>query len=211
MHPDSRTSTWRSRAAFTLAELMVTVGIVGITSASALVLGARTFNILKSSNDLTLASQCLQERMEQIRSSGWTTLTSAEIAEPDDDDTIEDELDTEGDLTTEVLDEPTEFPDDIQDTEKSDPGLTPVMEKALTSAADLLDVVETVTVAKYPQPGTPIKIRRNKDGSVQVLSHEAELVYEDMVKVVLELSWKSRATAQTRTVVAQTVITKSSQ
>lgn len=190
---------------------MITVGVLGITSACAMVISARSFNLLRSSNESTLATQCLQERMEQLRSVGWATLTSAEIAESDDDDTLEDATDTTGDLTQEVLTEATEFPDDLTDIAESDPGLLPVMAVALTSATDLRDVVETVTVTKYPQGSTPIRIRRNKDGTTTILSHNADLVYEDMVRVLVVFSWRSNANARTRTVAAQSIITKNTQ
>lgn len=190
---------------------MVTVGIVGITCASAMVLSARSFNLLKSANETTQSSQCLQERMEQLRNLGWMSLTSKEIPEGDDDDTIEDEADIVGDLTQEILVEPTEFPDDLTDTTESDPGLLPVMEKGVASSAELKEVVETVTVAKYPEGSTPIKVRRNTDGTVTVLSHNADLVYEDMVRVVLTVSWKSKNSGTTRTVAAQSIITKNTQ
>ena len=190
---------------------MITVGILGITSACAMVISARSFNLLKSSNESTLASQCLQERVEQLRSAGWTTLTSSEIAPTDDDATLEDALDATGDLTLETIIETTEFPDDLTDTEDSDPGLLTIMANALASGTDLREVVETVTVAKYPEGSTPIKVRRNADGTTTILSHNADLVYEEMVRVVLQLSWKSNANGRVRTMAAQTIITKNTQ
>jgi hypothetical protein len=190
---------------------MVTVGILAITSASAMVLSARSFNLLRSANESTLASQCLQERMEQLRGAGWTTLTSREIPEPDDDDTADDAADSTGDLTQEVLTETTEFPDDLSDVAESDPGLITLMAKALVSAADVKNPVENVTVAKYPEGSTPIKVRRNADGTTAIVSHNADLVYEDMVRVVLQFSWTSKTDGRTRTVGAQTIITKNTQ
>ncbi len=176
-----------------------------------MVLSARSFNLLKNANESTLATQCLQERMEQLRSVGWTTLTSAEIPDSDDDDTSDDTADSLGDLSGEILTESTEFPDDLADTDDSDPGLLPVMEQALTSAADLSEVVETVTVAKYPEGSTPIKVQRNADGTTTILSHNADLVYEDMVRVVIQLSRRNKADGRIKTVSAQTIITKNTQ
>jgi hypothetical protein len=85
------------------------------------------------------------------------------------------------------------------------------MALALASAADLREVVETVTVTKYPVGSTPIKLRRNADGSTTILSHNADLVYEDMVRVVLQFRWKSNNKGQARTVAAQSIITKNTQ
>jgi hypothetical protein len=175
-----------------------------------MVLSARSFKILSSANESTMATQCIQERMEKIRGAGWTTLTSREIPEADDDDTSSDASDASGDLSGEVLVEPTEFPDDLADSDVSDPGLIPLMEKALVASADLRDVVENVRVETYPTATTPIRIRRNADGTVTILSHNPDLVYEEMVRVVLQVSWRSK-NGRTRTAAAQTIITKNTQ
>jgi type II secretory pathway pseudopilin PulG len=153
---------------------MITVGIIGITGASAMTLSARSFNLLRSANESTLASQSIQERMEQLRSAGWTTLTSREIPGADDDSTSEDTSDSDGDLTTEVLTETTEFPDDLGDVAESDPGLIVVLAQALGSTVDLQNPVETVTVTKYPEGSTAIRVRRNADGTTDILSHNAD-------------------------------------
>lgn len=211
MYPPPSFRHRRSRSGFTLVELLITVGILGITSACTMVISGRSFNLLKSSNESTLATQCLQERMEQLRSVGWTTLTSPEIPDVDDDDNAADASDSAGDLTQEVLTDATEFPDDISDTADSDPGLLTLMATAVDSAKDLRQVVETVTVTKYPQGSTAIKVRRNADGTTTTLSHNADLVYDETVRVVLQVSWKSTSSGRTRTMGAQSIITKNTQ
>jgi prepilin-type N-terminal cleavage/methylation domain-containing protein len=201
----------RSFLAFTLIELMVTISVVAVATSGIMVLSGRVFNLLKSANNTTLASQTLQERLEQIRAAAWTTITSAEIPPADEDTSTEDSTDIADDSSQEVLTDPTEFPDDLTDLEESSPGLVSLFEIAAVSAAGLQDVVTEVTVAKYPEGSTPIKIRREKTGSVTIVSHNKDLVYEDMVRVTVSVSFKSTADGRTRTISGQTIITKSSQ
>jgi hypothetical protein len=176
-----------------------------------MVLSGRVFSLLKSANNSTLATHTLQERLEQIRAAGWTAVTSEEVPPSDDDDTIEDMSDSTGDESLEVLTDATLFPDDLSDASTSDPGLIKVLEIAATSAAGLDSETELVTVAKYPEGSTPIRLRREIDGKVTVLSHNADLVYEDMVRVTVQITWRNAGDGRTRSMSGQTIITKSTQ
>ena len=201
----------RSFFAFSLIELMVTISVVAVATSGVMVLTGRVFNLLKSANNTTLASQTLQERMEQIRACPWTQLTSEEESPEDEDLSTEDSTDTTDDPSYEVLTDATEFPDDLTDLAESSPGLISVFEKAAASAAGLQDVETEVRVEQYPEGSTPIRIKREKTGTVTVLSHNKDLVYADMVRVTVQVTWKGTADGRTRTISGQTIITKSTQ
>jgi hypothetical protein len=129
----------------------------------------------------------------------------------DEDATTEDESDSVDDASGEVLTDATEFPDDLSDTGTSSPGLVTLFDQATLSAVGLQDVRTEVVVTKYPDGSTPIRIRREIDGTVTVLSHNADLVYEDMVRVALKITYKSTADGRPRSISGQTIISKSSQ
>jgi type II secretory pathway pseudopilin PulG len=201
----------RFRAAFTLVELMVTVGVVAGAFATLAALSGRFSNMLRSANDSTMAAQALQERTEQIRAASWTTITSEEIPPTDADASSDDAGDESDDPSNEVLTDPTEFPDDLTDSDSSEPGLLTILDTATPSSSKLNNLVEEISVSKYPEGSTPIRIRRNADGTVTTLSHNDQLVNEYMVRVVVHLTWTSATKGATRNQSAQFVITKSSQ
>jgi len=209
-HTPAQRHRARSSLAFTIVELIVTISVVAFATSGIMVLTSRVFNLLKSANNTTLASQTLQERLEQIRSAAWTQITSEEVPPEDDDSTTEDATDTTGDESGEVLTDATEFPDDLTDLTESSPGLVSVFETGAVSAAGLTDVETDVTVAQYPVATTAIHLRREKNGTVTVLSHNKDLVYSDMVRVTIKVTWKSSADG-TRSIAGQTIVAKRTQ
>lgn len=199
------------RAAFTLVELMVTIGVVSGAFVTLVALSGRFSNMLRSANDSTMVTQSLQERLEQIRSASWTSITSEEIPPTDTDVSSDDATDESADPSNEVLTDPTLFPDDLTDADSSEPGLLTLLESATPSSAHINNLVEEVTVTKYPEGSTPIRIRRNADGTLTTLSHNPDLVSEYMVRVVVRMTWTSSAKGNERNQSAQFILTKSSQ
>jgi type II secretory pathway pseudopilin PulG len=201
----------RLSAAFTLVELMITVAVVAGAFVSLAALSGRFSNMLRSANDATMITQSLQERMEQIRSASWNTITSEEIPPTDEDVATDDAADDGSDASNEVYTDPTEFPDDLTDADASDPGLLNLLETATPSSARINNLTEEVTVTKYPEGSTPIRIRRNPDGTLTTLSHNPDLVGEYMVRIVVRMTWTSSTGGATRNQSAQLIVTKSSQ
>jgi type II secretory pathway pseudopilin PulG len=59
VHPPVHRRWPRGSLAFTLVELMVTISVVAFATSGIMVLSSRVFNLLKSANNTTLASQTL--------------------------------------------------------------------------------------------------------------------------------------------------------
>lgn len=201
----------RKCGAFTLVELTVTVAVVSVAFSSLMLVSGRLSNMLRSCNDATLVNQSIQERLEQLRSASWNTLTSEETPADDLDILSDDSSDASTDPTTEVLTDPTVFPDDLPDSNGLEPGLLDILSKACLSSTGLSNLTEMITVTKYPEGSTPIRARRNPDGSLTVLSFTPTLADETMVRVVVQMSWTASANGQIRTQAGQIVLTKSSQ
>lgn len=189
----------------------MTVVIVAGAFASLAAMSGRFSNMLRSANDSTMIAQTLQERLEMIRSASWSTITSEEIPPNDEDVGGDDPTDESTDPTNEVLTDPTVFPDDLSDATDSQPGLLDLLDTATASGTNLGGLTETVTVSKYPEGSTPIRVQRSSNGTLTVLSHNKDLVNENMLRVVVELSWIGANNAQVRKQSGQIILTKSSQ
>ena len=201
----------RHLAAFTLLELVVTTGIVSMAFASLMVLNARLSNMLRSANDSTLVTQTLQERLEMICAAPWSAITSEETPAADLDLTEDDPSDESTDPTAEALPDPTVFPDDLPDSSGEEPGILELISRAANSAAGLNNLTELYTITAYPAGSTPIRVRRNADGSLTVLSHNSDLADEPMIRVVVQLTWESAAGLRVRNQAGQIILTKKSQ
>jgi prepilin-type N-terminal cleavage/methylation domain-containing protein len=205
------TTLFKKCTGFTLVELSITVAVVSVAFSSLILLNGRLSNMLRSANDCTLVNQTLQERMEMLRSANWNTLTSEETPDADMDVSSDDATDESTDPSNEVLTDTTEFPDDLPDSSGDEPGLLTLLDKVCSSAAGINNLTETITVTKYPEGSTAIKVRRNPDGSLTTLSHNPNLANEAMVRVVVQLTWVNSADNRTRNQSGQIILTKSSQ
>lgn len=63
----------------TLVEIMVTVAIVGIFLASIYAMNSQLMLVIRSTRNQSSASRILEERTEQLRMAGWTSITDPEI------------------------------------------------------------------------------------------------------------------------------------
>ncbi len=69
----------RNRLAFTLVDVMVGVGVLGVVMLSLFACFTLGFNFVKISRDELKATQLLQERMETIRLYKWSDLTNSGV------------------------------------------------------------------------------------------------------------------------------------
>jgi Tfp pilus assembly protein PilV len=68
----------RNRAAFTLIDVMASVLVIGIALVAVITANGRAMSMMRSSKQAAVASKCLQQRIEQIRTYNWTQLTDAQ-------------------------------------------------------------------------------------------------------------------------------------
>src|SRR5437660_610845 len=83
-----------------------------------------------------------QERSGMIRASSWQVVTSEAVPPMDEDLAGDDASDASDDPSNELLTDPTEFLDDLTDTETSEPGLLEAFDAPLLSAKGLDGLVE---------------------------------------------------------------------
>src|SRR5207248_2187357 len=67
-----------SRDAFTLIDVMGSLLIIGLALAAIVTANTRAISMMKSSKQAAVASKCLQQRIEQIRTYNWTQVTDAQ-------------------------------------------------------------------------------------------------------------------------------------
>src|ERR1051326_7965370 len=73
---DLNTNKPRRRAAYSIAEVMVAVGVVGITFGAVLSGFSVAFSILQTARENLRATQVLQEKMETIRLYSWDQINT---------------------------------------------------------------------------------------------------------------------------------------
>jgi type II secretory pathway pseudopilin PulG len=201
-------------SAFTIVEVMVAAGVLALALGSIFALNSQVINNLRRGTVSSFASQLIQERMEQFRRAAWTELTSS--YPPDNVDPADAGYDSDIDTTngeTAYVDDtyPTEFPYDLAEVEALTPGLQDLMAVPASSAAQLPNVLERVTVQTYNasnspidifnsdgttatvQPfqcgGTPIIVER-QNGVATTISHNPVAVLSTTVRLTLSVSWK---------------------
>ncbi len=67
----------RTRAAFTLVEVIVSMTIMTALLTGVFTVSSRCSSVLKSVKEYSAANRAVRDRVEQIRRSSWTTTTSA--------------------------------------------------------------------------------------------------------------------------------------
>lgn len=160
----------RSLGAFTIVESLV-AGVVVLTAMVAIFLvSSRCMGIIRCSQDVAVASAALQERMQQLQSTLWETLT--------DSDSYQDQVWTDPeDGTMENVD-----------------GL---LKNATQSGVELQqrDAVESVRISAYrpvavvgPAPAAAITATRTA-ATATLTSAATDLVDERMVRIDLRLTW----------------------
>ena len=165
-----------SQAGFTVIETLVAAMVILIAMGALFIVGGRSMNMITQSQNATVAAAILHERMQQLQSTPWETLT--------DSDSYQDQVWTDPeDGTTENVD-----------------GLM----KAATQAGApprLESVVESLTVSAYRPTATsapvpaPITVSRNSSAA-SFTGTATTLVDEKMVRIDLRLTWtdpRSRA------------------
>jgi type II secretory pathway pseudopilin PulG len=196
----------RAAAAFSLAEVMVAAGVLAIGLGSIVAVNSNVMGLLRRGATASFASQLMQERMEQFRRASWTEITSnypVEELEPNEG------CDEDGCPLVDD-DYPDSFP--FADAEPASllPGLLSLLAVPTASAAQLPNVVETVTVENYngsntdftgfdwngdpltiapfQTGGRPIVVRR-VNGTVVQDSHNPMCVYSTTVRLKLRVDW----------------------
>ena len=204
-------------AGYTLVETIVASGLIALGMVAILSTSGHVFGILKSGRDLSGATQSLQERMEQIRTLAWTQLIAEAPPSTGDDDAGDDTSDDETGTVvppdeSDLL--PTEFPDDLADLAVTTPGMADVLATPVQSVKNWgwKNLKETIIIDAYPTGSTPIKVvgtvsANGTTSSTQILSHNADLYYEDLVRVVLLDEWTS-ADGRTHRQQSQTVVAR---
>jgi hypothetical protein len=156
-------------AAFTLVETLVAAMVVMIAMGGLFLVGSRCMGMIARSQNISVASAILHERMQQLQTTSWEILTDSE--------SYQDQVWTDPeDGTTENVD-----------------GL---MKNATQAAAigRLDGVVEKLRVSAYrptastaPVPGA-ITVTRNAT-TATLTSAASNLVDEKMVRIDLRLTW----------------------
>ena len=209
----------RNTSAYTIVETVVAAGMIALGMVAILSSSGHVFKVLKSGSDLSGATQSLQERMEQIRTLGWTQLIAEAPPSTGDDDAGDGVTDDEtGDVVPPDASDslPTEFPDDLADLAITTPGMADVLATPVQSVKNWnwSNLKETIIIDAYPTGSTPIKVTATvgasrTTSSVQIFSHNADLYYENLVRVVLLDEWTSpdgrTHRQQSQTIVARVV------
>ena len=68
----------RGPAGFTMVDVMGSILIIGLALAAVVTANTRAMAMMKSSKQSAVASKCLQQRIEQIRTYNWTQVTDAQ-------------------------------------------------------------------------------------------------------------------------------------
>ena len=218
-----------ARAAFTLAEVLVAMGVLAVGVASVAALNSQIVNTLRRGTTGSYASQLIQERMELFRRAAWTEITSNYPPATEDPNDANYDSDAD-DLGENYVDDvyPTEFPYSIEELDSLNPGLLTLMAIPAQSASQLPNVVERVTVEAYNASdqslsifdadgstislgpndfgGTPIVVER-QNGTVTKISHNSVLVLTTTVRLTLKVSWKG-SDGVTRTKETVTLFTR---
>jgi type II secretory pathway pseudopilin PulG len=149
----------RCIAAFTIVEVMVAASIIAIALGSIFALNSQVTSYVRRGVTGSYASQFIQQRMEQFRRAAWTDLTSN--YPPISDDPNDAGYDTDADETdgTVYTDDSyaSDFPYDLTDLDASTPGLQDLLATIPTTASQLPNLVETVTVETYNASSDPGK------------------------------------------------------
>jgi type II secretory pathway pseudopilin PulG len=214
----------------TLVETIVSATVAAVALAGIVTMAGQTFGTLKRSADLAGATQSLQQRIEQVRGSGWTEIVAEEPPDTGDDDAGDDAFDdndeTGDPVTTLAPADPTdsmasEFTDDLSDLSQTTPGFAEILAQTVESTQrwNWTNLVEEAYVNSYPTASaTPIRVvatmSRNTSGSpvssVDIKSHNADLYYADAVRVAITLTWTS-PDGRTHRQQSQTIIARSVQ
>ena len=72
-------NTRRPQGGFSLVDVMGAVVVIGLALAAVITANTRAMSMLKSSKQAAVASKCLQQRIEQIRTYNWTQVTDAQV------------------------------------------------------------------------------------------------------------------------------------
>lgn len=159
----------RAKAGFTLIETLM-AAVVTMTAMGAIFLvSSRCMGMITRSQNIAVAAAVLHERMQQLRSTDWETLTDSE--------SYQDHIWTDPeDGSTEAVD-----------------GL---LKAATNSGAELrqLGAVESVRISPYRPDGSsaplPADITATRTPTTATLtSGETNLVDEKMVRIDLRLTW----------------------
>ena len=199
---------------------MVAAGVLALALGSVFALNSQVTAHVRRGVTGSYASQLIQERIEQFRRAAWTDLTSN--YPPVSDDPSDSGYDSDPDETdgTVYLDDsypPGEFPYDLSDLDASNPGLDDLLAITPASAAQLPNLVETITVETYnassvtgkaytgdvdsngepvtvdvaPQHtgGNPITVHKS-NGTVTVDNFNPLLVLSTTIRLKINVQWR---------------------
>ena len=151
----------RSIAAFTIMEVMVAAGVVAVALGSIFALNSQVTSYVRRGVTGSYASQYIQERMELFRRAAWTDLTSnypPMAADTSDNGYDSDPDETDGTTYVDDTYPAGQFPYDLSDLDATTPGLQDLLTSTPGSAAQLPNVVETITVESYNPSSDTVQI-----------------------------------------------------
>ena len=187
-HSEASPAGWQRRAAFTLVETLVAAVVILTALGAIFAVSSRCTGIVRSAQDIAVASAILSERMQQLQASPWEDVTDSE--------SFLDQVYTDPeDGTTENID-----------------GLFKTATRS-GSDARLSGIVETVRVSAYrPTPiadpiPAPISARRASNVA-SLTSAASSLVDEKMVRVDLRLTWTDGRMGLTRSLPLSAIISR---
>ncbi len=177
-----------SIGAFTLIETLVAAVVVLISMGAIFLASSRCISMINSAHDIALASAMLHERMQQLQSTAWETLS--------DSDSFTDQVWTDPeDGTTENMD-----------------GLLKNAPKA-GGVLQARGAVESIRISAYrPAPiATPeaaaITATRQANSAI-LTSGETNLVDENILRIDLRLTWTDGRMALQRSLASSAIVAR---
>lgn len=178
----------RSVRAFTLVETMVAAMVLVIALGSIFLVSSRCIGIIRSCQNVAVASAMLQERMQQLQGTDWETLTDSES------------------YTDQVWVDP-----ETGTSENAD-GLLKTATRA-SSAIEQAGFLETVRVSAYRPIANaapvPAAITATRTVTTATLTSGAtNLVDEKMVRIDVRVTWTEGKAAVPRSLGSSAVIAR---
>lgn len=193
---------------FTIVEVLVASGVLGLAAVGIFGLASQAFVVLKGSREDSAAALALEYRLEQVRRSTWNAITSQEP--PPDAFIPEVDLD-DADYTDPAEDTYTsEYINDLGDADLT-PGAVALLAVTPDSLGSLAGASETFRIVPFPTTDAKqIVVTRTAAGAVSTAgssSDYAQISLEDAVQVTAIISWQSDR-GITRSLASTTIVSR---